>query len=68
MCTHPSEKYWPETCLIAQVMKCYMEIEQGPPWWSSGYHSVLPLQGAWFRSLVGELRSGMLQGGTKINK
>ena len=29
----------------------------GLPWRSSGLDSVLPLQGAWVRSLVGELRS-----------
>ena len=29
----------------------------GLPWWSSGYDSALPLQGAWVRSLVGEIRS-----------
>ena len=28
---------------------------QGPPWWSSGQESMLPVQGAWVRSLVGEL-------------
>lgn len=28
-CTHtPCKKYWPETGLVAQVMKCYVEIEQ----------------------------------------
>ena len=30
---------------------------QGLPWWSSGWDSVLPMQGAWVRSLVRELRS-----------
>ena len=30
---------------------------KGLPWWSSGYDSTLPMQGAWVRSLVGELRS-----------
>ena len=31
----------------------------GIPWWSSGYDSALPLQGAWVQSLVGKLRSPM---------
>ena len=30
---------------------------EGSPWWFSGYDTVLPLQGAWVQSLVGELKS-----------
>ena len=33
---------------------------QGLPWWSSGWDSALPLQGAQVRSLVGEIKSHML--------
>ena len=35
----------------------------GLPWWSRGYDSTHPLQGAWVRSLVlvGELKSCMLK-------
>ena len=32
---------------------------QGLPWWSSGYDAGLPMQWAWVRSLVWELRSHM---------
>ena len=32
-------------------------VIRGLPWGSSGYDSVRPLQGAWVRSLVQELRS-----------
>ena len=32
----------------------------GLPWRSSGWDSEPPMQGAWVRSLVGELRSHML--------
>ena len=38
--------------------RCYEVV--GLPWWSNGYHSLLPLQGARFLSLVRELRSHML--------
>ena len=38
------------------------------PWWSSGWDSVLPLQGPQVRSLVGELRSHMPRGEAKIKK
>ena len=34
-------------------------IREGIPWWSSGYDSTLPLQGALVGSLGGELRSRM---------
>ena len=37
----------------------FKTIIVGLPWWSSGWDSVLPLQGAWVRSLVRELRSCM---------
>ena len=37
-------------------------ICQGPPWQYSGEDSVFSLQGAWVRSLVGELRSCKLHG------
>ena len=41
----------------------------GLPWWSSGYGSVLPLQGAWVQSLVGEIRSPTLaHSRAKVNK
>ena len=33
--------------------------ERGLPWWSSDQDSELPLQGAWVRSLVRDLRSHM---------
>ena len=38
---------------------------QGIPWQSSGQDSVLPLQGAWVQSLVGELRSHMPRSAAK---
>ena len=41
---------------------------QGLSWWSSGYDTVLPVQGERVRSLVGELRSHMPQDTAKINK
>ena len=41
--------------LIAQWI--LRNVVQGLPWGSSGYGSVLPLQGTWVRSLVQELRS-----------
>ena len=37
----------------------------GLPWWPSGKDSTLPRQGAQVRSLVGELRSHMLNGAAK---
>ena len=37
------------------------KIRQGLSWWSSGYNSMLPMQGAEVRSLVRELRSHMPQ-------
>ena len=36
------------------------ENNSGLPWWSSSYDSMLPLQGARVRALVGELRSLVL--------
>ena len=30
-------------------------VWEGLPWWSSGWDSMLPMQGAWVQSLVGEL-------------
>jgi len=41
------------------------ETEEGLPWWPSGKDSVLPMQGAWVRSLVEELRSHMSCGVAK---
>ena len=41
---------------------------RGLPWWSSGWDSMIPLQGAWVWSLVGELRSHMLCGVAKKKK
>ena len=38
---------------------------RGLPWWSNGYNSVLPTQGAWIRSLVRELRSHITRCGQK---
>ena len=38
------------------------DSDVGLPWWSSGWDSVLPLQGAWVPSLVGELGSCMPHG------
>ena len=32
---------------------------QGLPWWPGGYDSVLPMQGTWLWSLVGDLKSRM---------
>ena len=34
---------------------CLKNVCGGLPWWSSGKGSVLPMQGAWVRSLVREL-------------
>ena len=31
------------------------------PWQSSGWDSVLPMQGAWVQTLIGELRSCMFE-------
>ena len=39
--------------------------EQGLPWCSNGSNSKLPIQGAQFQSLVGELRSHMPHGVAK---
>lgn len=39
----------------------------GRPWWSIGYDPILPMQGAWVRSPVGELSSHMLHSEAKIN-
>ena len=41
---------------------------EGLPWWSSGLDSALPTQGAWVRSLIGELRSCMPNGRAKKKK
>ena len=43
-------------------------MTEGLPWWSNGYDSVLPLQGARVLSLVRELRSHMLVGAAKKKK
>ena len=40
-------------------------LRLGLSWWSSGLRPELPLQGAWDRILVGELRSLMLCGVAK---
>ena len=40
----------------------------GLPWRSSGWDSEPPMQGAWVRSLVGELRSHMLHMAKKKKK
>ena len=41
------------------VFSCSFDIvlRLGLPWWSSGLRPELPLQGAWVRILVRELRS-----------
>ena len=44
------------------------ETEEGLPWWPSGKDSVLPMRGAWVRSLVEELRSHVSCGVAKKNK
>ena len=46
--SHPSQQTSPS-------FHSELSIE-GVPWQFSGYDSALPLQGAWVRSLVGELR------------
>ena len=43
-------------------------VIRGLPWGSSGYDSVRPLQGAWVRSLVQELRSYKPHGVEKKKK
>ena len=43
------------------LMKCSSFQREGHTETSSGYDSVLPLQGGWFQSLVQELRFHMLQ-------
>ena len=40
----------------------------GIPWWSSGWDSVLPLQGAWVQSVIRELRFHMMWGQKKKNR
>ena len=43
-------------------------MTEGLPWWSNGYDSVLPLQGARVLSLVRELRSHMPCGAAELKK
>ena len=47
---------------LAGISRCIKTPKQGLPWPSSGKDSKLPLQGAWVRSLVGELGSCKPQG------
>ena len=52
--------------LLINFSECFKKgTKQGPPWQSSGWDSVLPMQGARVRSLVGELRSHMTRGAAK---
>ena len=44
------------------------EDGMGLPWWSSGYDPILPMQGAWVRSPVGELSSYMPCSVAKLKK
>ena len=41
---------------------------EGIPWWPSGSDSVLPLQGAWVRSVVEELRSPKMCGEAEMKR
>ena len=45
-----------------------ISAHQGLPWWSSGSDFVLPLQGAWVRPLVRELRPHMPRSVAKKKK
>ena len=55
--------------LFVMLSSIYVKTRmRGIPWWSSGQGSTLPLQGAWVRSLVGELRSCKLRGKAKKKK
>ena len=42
--------------------------EERTSWWSEGYHSARPLQGAWVQSLARELRSCMAHVAAKKKK
>ena len=39
----------------------FLSFTEGLQWRSGGYNTTLPIQGPWIPSLVGELRSSMLQ-------
>ena len=52
---------WGRSLLRGGVISITEVKEWGLLWWPSGRDSMLPMQGAWVRSLVRELRSHMPQ-------
>ena len=53
--------FWAQGCVTGARETLSKSRKKGLPWWSSGQDSVLPLPRAWVQSLVGELRTEILQ-------
>ena len=63
----PTKSQWKMEGITLWLVSKMTKI-QGLPWWSRGWDSVLPPQGTWVQSLVGELRFHMPWGTAKKQK
>ena len=63
-----SQSNVPAACFFSSPCSSLKIKLLGTPWWSSGWDSVLPLQGARVQSLVGELGSHMPRGTAEKKK